>query len=192
MQSYKNIQYSDVLLEGYELAQPEFIYQSYGKWYVQCHHYIYKKHFPLVHDTIFHDTAHISYSKRDDALKSSFHPISQSTATVLLRYTGFSSLDVIAQEIKDKPYKVAFHLPHAQKFKVKAKFDELSPEQESALVTITEAPQPSSFWRALSYADFIFIDIPGSVAYNVAIPFMAPYYFFKNIAADAKQDPFSQ
>lgn len=194
MQTHQNVRLKDTSFNGQELTQPKQLFYAQGQWFIKAHAIELRKHYPAIDDTIFLDRELPYYSKLPSSSpKLVYLPISAGTAKILQDPQGYASMPVLQSEIeKAASNKSSFareHLNAAQSFPIRATF-----EAHSGEFIITDGipiQEPSQARRILAGLDMVFVDAPGTFLYNVAIPFMAPFYFFKYMRIDQQQDPFN-
>ncbi len=197
MQTHKNVRLAGIHFKGQVIHQPTQVFLSQGQWYLSASPTRLEKRFPTIDDPIFLDREKPTFSPTETCyLPICYLPISAGTAKILQDPQGYASLPVLQKEIEkrlstsnNKEF-VKDSLPHAQSFPVRAQF-----EQSTTPCIISDdqmSHEPGLANKLLAGLDLVLIDAPGTLIYNVAIPFMAPFYFFKNVAKDFKQDPFDQ
>lgn len=190
MQTHKNVRLMNSYYSGVELSRPSKVYHANGQWFIQAQSVKLSKRYPLVNDPIFLETEEPTLSKIPGESLPVFLPISAGTAKILRDPQGYASLPVLKTELNRLSNAPAQHaLPNAQAFPVLAQFEAQSTP------TYLSAPspnhEPSLANRVLAGLDLVFVDAPGTLIYNIAIPVMAPFYFFKNLRIDQKKDPFN-
>ena len=176
MQTHKNIEESSREHTGYTLNKEFELYRAGGKYYLAAEQKQLRVHYPVIHDSIFLSGNNApEYRAINNETSKVYHEISAGTAMVLQRPDGYADMQVVSDELKDNSTPWLQALPGgASKCSIKA---------EIAGDTTTW-PQPGSFTetpisiQALSMADRILIDWPGTLLYNISIPVMAPFVFF--------------
>lgn len=176
MQTHKNIVEADTIRTGYELTTDIGLYRAGENYYVAISRQQLRKEYPIIHDSIFltgNNTP--TWHKVEDGETTVYYPVSAGTATVLQRQDGYASLHVLADELKNNSNFSLTSLPTgASRCTVKAEITGSDTIWEG-----NEPPTPcSTMTRIISTVDQVCIDWPGTIAYNVAIPVMAPFVFF--------------
>lgn len=153
-------------------------------WYVcatACAGGVTKK-FPMVHDEILFDGDNEPHFQAGQGMVEKPHPtawpISSGTATVLMREDGYATLDTLADEMMRNRAGRLNSLPRGMQFyPVKAQI--AGTEKAAYLLTGADTePELNLAQKAVVQADRVLVDWPLTAAYNCAIPFMAPIYFF--------------
>lgn len=190
LQTHKNVREAFHEYEGYRLVEPLKLYSAGGAWYLAVQRETMDLHYPVLHDSIFLEN---DYEPRYRTTKVhegvQYHRISGGTAQVLLRNDGYYTLPSLFEEMNSMNTEPVASLPAgAQQHTILARVDaHTSHNVAKASKRIPESTPV--FANALAGLDFICVDFPCSVAYNVAIPVMAPFVFFHNfIAGDEDND----
>ena len=176
MQTHKNIEEAQTVRTGYELTSDIELYRAGERYYVAISKQQLRKKYPIIHDSIFltgnNDPTWQKIGNEDTTV---YHPISSGTAAVLQRQDGYASIEVLADELKNNHDSwVASLTAGAGKCSVKAEI-----VGENTIWEGNESPQSCpALPRILSTVDQVCIDWPGTLAYNIAIPVMAPFVFF--------------
>lgn len=180
MQSNKNIKEAGVSYDGCRLDHESLsVTKKGGQWYLVAPAGVYAKSYPLFYDSILlTDGNEPTYKKKSAKTgKNCLLPISAGTATTLQMQNGYYNPQDLALEIqrqmKDRP--VLDKQSGYRKYRVAAQKAEAD---SPVVITYGSSGKPSLALRTLSTLDFTLVDIPGTLAYNVAIPFMAPFVFF--------------
>ncbi len=176
MQSHKNVEELGSYYAGHLLDRQRIeLVRSGTQWYVGADTARFRLHHPLVYDSVFQETGnHPSFKLIRLGEQKEYHPISSYTANLLQNKTGYFDMAGLAREIAGTPGTWE-KLPHgSQRYPILAEIDEEPYQMEEKRV-----PQHKKIAAlALGKIDFIVIDIPGTLAYNVAIPLVAPFVFF--------------
>ncbi len=175
MQTHKNVREQGQSYQGYQLTKPGHIYQSKGHWYIAATPATYRRTHDVVHDKVFRKTQPPVMELLTREPSAAYHRISPHTAAVLLRRDGYVDSTSLAHEVEQNATPWLTSLPHAAAHAVKAEV--AGPESNA----ITYQPTPGEVplrYRILSGLDLVFVDVPGTIAYNVAVPFIAPFIFF--------------
>ncbi len=182
MQTNKNVREMGRSYQGYKLTRPQHIYRSGNTWYVAATPATYRLSHDIMHDNVFRKTNDPTMElQSEEATTIAYHAISADTAAILLREDGYAEGTTIAREIMASSTPWLDALPHASAHAVKA---QLAGEADTA---ITYSPQPAEVpfsYRVLSGLDFLLVDIPGTTIYNVAVPFIAPFVFFREFLSE--------
>ncbi len=190
MRTHKNTEQIDSYYIGSEVAKPTEIYQFGNKWYLAVDQYKMRWHYPWIKDTVFMDEEHPHLYKLGPSEGTVFHPISYGTATVLLRKNGYASLSTLAKEIQDNPSPYLSSLPGATAHKVLAHIDT---DKQLPYASSQRVPAKPSFGiRALAMLQFVVVDIPGTLVYNISMPVAAPFVFFKRLNEINQKNPLEQ
>jgi len=180
MQTHKNVAEMGCYYEGGQLQKDSLgLFSQDGQWYLSASAAQFKKSYPLVYDSVFKRGDNAPKSKLIDGTASGsvFFPISAGTATVLQRKDGYARLSSLAAEIDSLQGVPCFSLPRGVRHPILAEIDVQG--NDSANVIRERRPETTlALNKVLSAVDFVVVDIPGTLAYNVAIPFMAPFVFF--------------
>lgn len=181
-QSNKNIREAGREYRGSVLKQEEIELVSQGsRWFIKAPAQTLKKRYPLVHDSVLlTDDNAPTFSVVGNSTGYFYLPISAGTATTLTMANGYANIQDLANEITDLQGKTPFavSLPHSYTHRIAAQLDG---DETPTIINYSETPQEVSIARNLaSKIDFIVVDIPGTILYNAAIPFMAPVVFFND------------
>lgn len=186
MQTHKNVGELGAYYNGHILDKKDlrvFHDATQHQWYINAREARFKLDYPIIYDSIFQRRDN-NPSYRLVRMNSNFvyHPVSESTARVLMRSDGFSQLHVLAEEINRHDAGSWTSSPHFTKsYNVSATLD----GDSTCSIPANRVPIRSPFVsKILKNIDFIVIDIPGTLAYNVAIPFVAPFVFFYEFSHD--------
>ena len=185
MQTNKSVaemgcQYDGKLISNHDCSTWN-IYKSGGKWYIAAKQVALKKNYPIVRDTLlFTENSEPVYELLPDEAEPKFfyHVISEGTAQVLMRTDGYAHFGDLAEEIKNTPGEWKESLSSAKSYPVRAHIEH--PKQmQDAIIAGARTPQSTpAINQVLRGLDFLVVDVPGTVIYNVAIPIMAPIKFF--------------
>ncbi len=159
------------------------IYRAHGKWYIAARTVKLKKKYPAIKDTLLFIRDNDPWYELDPDRKNAntqiyYHPISDGTAKVLLMKNGYAHIKDLANEINTTPGEWVKKLTGAQVHSIKAQIEGLSQTSNSFIISDNCKCERSLTNQILSTADFLLIDVPGTAAYNILIPFMAPFKFF--------------
>ncbi len=190
MQSNKNITEAGVQYEGCSLNATELgLYNKGAQWYIKANAQQYSKHYPLFHDTMLltdNNAPHFKKSGHAEPV-ACYLPISAGTAATLRMTNGYANVidlqDEICRLLPERPIRYAQELRGGVSHRIAAHIEQADAE-EPAVLTFKQVNKPSPVRRALATADFILLDIPGTLAYNVAIPVMAPFVFFSEFLSE--------
>lgn len=178
VQTHKNIEEIGVHYEG-ELLDTESmeLYEHAGKWYITAHKADFKLSYPIVHDSVFRkNNSNPSFDLiSSEGRRTAYHPISSYAADILRKSDGYFQLNAIADEIKRTPGEWTESLPGATKHAIAA---ELAGAKQFYIEDKRVPATTPIGSKILSKIDFVIVDIPATLVYNVAIPVMAPFVFF--------------
>ena len=178
VQTHKNIEQAGNYYDGEILDTNTMgLYKQGDQWYLSAKKARFRLHYPIVHDSVFRKN---DYSPKLEIISSAgtdtvYHPISSSSAQVLQRHDGYFQLQALAEDITRTPGQWTNHLPHAQQYPISA---EIGGPQTHRMEGNRMVSRASFVHKALGKLDLIFVDIPATLVYNVAIPIMAPFVFF--------------
>lgn len=184
VQTHQNVQEFFTQRAGDELAAPLRLGKVGGSWYLCTRSCVggVTKHYPVVHDEILFDGNNEPQLQEGQGVTDKPHaaawPISSGTATVLLREDGYATPETLADEMLRNRAGRLDVLPRGMQFyPVKAQI--VGAEKPAYLLRNGDAtPELSLAQKAVVQADRVLVDWPLTVAYNCAIPFMAPVAFF--------------
>ncbi len=189
MQLHKNVEQYGDYYEGFEAMHPEVVYESKGKWYLKGKKYHLRLDYPLIYDTVFMEGGKPQLEHVGESQGDAYLEISEGTSIALREKNGYATLPILQREIQEMNVTPIDQLaPDAITYRVQA---EIPPSE--APIRITHADihtNRSGLTTTLSYLTLAFVDVPGTIAYNVSIPFMAPFYFFYNTYEQSKENPF--
>lgn len=180
VQSHKNVGELGAYYHGHVLDKKEmrvFYDETHHKWYINAHEALFKLHYPFVYDSVFRDhEKNPSYHLVRVESPFVYHPIRESTAHVLMRSDGLIQLRVLAEEISRHDTGSWISSAHfSASYPIAASIDG---ESSYPLPSYRSPAHNSLFVGAVKNLDFIVVDIPATLAYNIAIPFAAPFVFF--------------
>lgn len=181
MQTHKNVKEMGSYYEGQQFLPPSqqtlSLYRRGDQWYIAAQAARFRLKYPAIYDSIFctHDNAPRHQLIEGSQAGVVYHPLSAGTAAVLQRADGYADLDTLAEEIRMTPGEWTHTLPGAQRYPVRA---QIHGEQAVSLLGKRRPEEIPLSRRILSNIDFVCVDIPGTLIYNVAIPVMAPFVFF--------------
>ncbi len=184
VQTHKNVQEFFTQRTGDELAAPLQLGKVRDNWYLctrSCAGGV-RKHYPVVHDEILLDGHNEPRLQEGEGVVDknarTAWPISAGTAMVLLREDGYAALETLADEMKSNRARRLDILPRGMQFyPVKAQI--VGAEKPAYLLRNGDAaPELSLAQKAVVQTDRVLVDWPLTIAYNCAIPFMAPVTFF--------------
>ncbi len=183
MQLHKNVEQYGDYYEGFEADKPEVVYESQGKWYVKGKKYHLRYDYPLIYDTVFLEGGKPQLVHAGPSLGDAYLEISHGTSIALRERSGYATLPILQRELQEIGSAPIDSLAkNAIEYKVKA---EIPTAQHPIRVTHADIhSKKSSLTTTLSYATLVFVDVPGTLAYNIAIPVMAPFYFFADTYDD--------
>ncbi len=188
MQSNKNIREKGITYEGCQLNTEQLALCRKGsQWYLATTVENYSKRYPLIYDSILLADNNAPYYEKTGTgeAMACYLPISAGTAATLQMQNGYAHSQDLAAEVNrllaQKPVIYAPQMSKATRRAISAHIDH---GEEPIILTLKQTGEPSFANKALATADFVLVDIPGTLAYNVAIPFMAPIVFFSDFIND--------
>ncbi len=187
MQTHKNIEQWGTYQDGFKVIKPDYIYLSQGDWYIKTEQYKLQRHYPIVHDSVFLEIMDYKLIPISQCEGIVYHRISQGTATVLQRKDGYATLSTLSKEIERDAHCGHSTLPHASKKHVRALIH--AGKDTDLVIKKPVEPSPSFGVKTLSNLDLVFVDTPGTIIYNIAIPFAAPFVFFYSLSKDEQNNP---
>lgn len=180
MQTGKNIREAGKQYEGCELTAEDMVLcNSNGSWYLAAPAETFSKSYPVIHDSVLlsgNNEPRYESIKKNGSL--CYMPISTGTATTLQMKDGYARPDDLAIEINrlSATRPITTNLPGASQHKITATIESAD---KPVVITHSSAPEQISMTRRIvAGLDFVVVDIPGTLAYNVAIPVMVPFVFF--------------
>lgn len=188
VQTHKDVEEWGCRYQGGELKQENLeLFAQDGKWYLSSSSSTFKKDYPWVHDSVFRRN---DYQARyipidsDGQQGRAYFRISEGTAHVLQRADGYAELSSLGNEINEFKEKPLFSLAGATRYPIRAQIAH-SPDQKRPVVISKREPEKTPLLnQVLGKMDFVVVDIPLTVAYNVAIPVMAPFVFFYEFSTE--------
>ena len=180
MQTHKSVEEMFYSYKGYELEKPLWLAHQGGQWYLVAEAQTLQKKYPAVYDSIFFTGKNDpSFHVKESTGTLWMHPISAGTATVLQRPDGYADWATLCDELKQTPG-AWVPVPAGQgRTLVTATIDEKTSSTRTMVDEQSKEPSQTSITgTVLSRLDKYCIDYPGTVIYNAAIPFMAPFIFF--------------
>ncbi len=189
MQIHKNVEQLGNYYEGFEVSDPKEVYLSNGKWYLKGEKYHLRLSYPIVYDTVFLEAQEPSLVRVGENLGTAYLEISYGTALALRVENGYAEPRILAKEMQLNNARPRDSISrYAMAYPVKA---EIVTSEGPARITFNEVKGKTSVpTKILAGATLVFVDAPGTVVYNIAIPLMAPFYFFYNTYEDSKINPF--
>lgn len=184
MQTNKNIRERGATYHGSELkAESLGLHRKSGKWYLSSPSGNYSKHYPVIHDEVFFKEDNSpTYTLMQTDGKRLYYPISSGTAACLQRADGYAQTDALVTEIQRFGESPMAELPGAAKCPIRA---EVVQGKRTAMLPGPRSPQePELSRRVLAEVDAYTVDAVGTLVYNVAIPFMAPFVFFSEFLSE--------
>ena len=178
MQTHKNVEEVGSYYEGHLLKQGEMpLYKVGEAWYLGAYPARFKLRYPLIHDSVFQRQESKPYFRlKSRGSNMEYHLISSHMAEVLQRPDGYFQMQSLAECIKKEPGGWMNALPTgAHRHAVHA---ELSGYSSQWIEEYRVPSKKTPTGLVLGKLDFLAIDVPGTLAYNVAIPVIAPFVFF--------------
>lgn len=180
MQTGKNIKEGGKQYEGCELSSESMVLCNHqGNWYLAAPAETYRKSYPVIHDSVLltgNNEPCFKSLKKDKS--RCYMPISEGTAATLRMKEGYATTEDLALEINklSSTRPITTKLSGVSHHRIEAT---LVSSDKPVVVTHSSHPEQVSLSRRiLSGIDFVVVDIPGTLAYNVAIPVMVPFVFF--------------
>ncbi len=182
MQVHKQVEEQGRSFRGHQFDSPKQVYRLGEHWYLAATPAEFRLHHPAVHDSVFQGNTETEMRLiGEPGAKVAYHPISAGTAKVLMREDGYADLQTLADELSTQPGSWRSELPGAQAYPIRAQLVgtpvAITPDESTPA-------EPSVGTKALGSVVFVLVDIPGTLAYNIAVPFMAPYVFFRDFMAE--------
>ena len=182
IQTHKNVEEIGSHFEGEILnAGTMALYKYKDQWYLSAHRASFKLSYPIVHDSIFrkNDSSPQFNLTNIQSDQSIYHPISSYAAFILQQKDGYFQLSELVNEIQRTSGEWVDKLPGAQRYPILAEIG----DKQIAYMEDKRVPSSKLFIsKVLGKIDFIVVDVPGTILYNVAIPIMAPFVFFYEFA----------
>lgn len=176
MQTHKNIEESFIQHDGYQLSPDFQLFKAGKSYYLSIDKISLKKTYPVIHDSIFlKDDNAPSLEPIAGTTATVYKEISAGTATVLQQNNGYSDLSVLKDELNSS------NSPWLDDRPAGAVACKIQAEIVGQTVTWTDKNSSTDLLtgiKILSTFDQVFIDWPGTLLYNVAIPVMAPFVYF--------------
>lgn len=185
MQSHKQVREWRYYYDGHIFDESQGstwnLYEYKGQWYISAQRVTLQKNYPLIHDSILFtedNEAHFDIVSRNQTERV-FHPISKGTALVLLREDGYARWDDLAEEITSHSSSWIPSLPPGfTTHPVRAQVVPSSSPHGTIVAGNPRLPKTPLSNQILGGLDFVIVDIPGTLVYNLLIPVMAPIKFF--------------
>lgn len=179
LQTHKNVEEMGAYYQGYLLDKRELhVYHRAADdtWYVNARRAKFRLHYPSVHDSVFRRKDDSPYFRvKSIANDFVYHPIRKSTAQVLTAPDGYMYLSVLAEDIQRGESTWKDSISATSVYPVKAEL----PGETTFQMPGTRVPFKKSLYaRILGKTDFVVVDVPGTLVYNIAIPIMVPFVFF--------------
>ena len=181
VQTHRNVAEFFRSKPGYSLHLPIEQGTQQGRNYLLGHRETLRKHYPNIFDSILLTDNNEVQWRSIERGNTCLLPLSDGTAMVLKRRDGYAYIDSLLDEIRSEMQKgqrpsISGTMPDTHQ--VVAQVD-IGSQQERYIDDPTIPDDQLSFpEELLVQADRVIIDWPLTLAYNVAIPFMAPVIFF--------------
>lgn len=176
MQTHKNIEEIGRQHTGYHLAAPLKLYRAGGQYYLAAEQQQLRIHYPIVHDSIFlNENNAPTYTSTGGKDTTVYFPISRGTGEVMQRQDDYVELETLKGELLDNAATCSATLPGAA---TECRIQAAVQGDSTTWITPEASTAPGIGTTILSTLDQVVIDWPGTVLYNAAIPFMAPFVFF--------------
>ncbi len=184
----KQIVEKATVYNGFAVELPISLYSSQGRWYVKVRKIDVQRIRPFVHDSVMLKTAgNVTYGTVKPLsyyTEYQYISISEGTSAVLQRTDGYATLETLCDELKSNYAGAVRELPDSIQHRVHA---EIKSEQGNIVYAAADGQpirQAGVGVKALSKLAFVCVDIPGTVAYNVSMPIIAPFLFFHSFITD--------
>lgn len=188
MQTNKNIKEAGAQYEGCKVNSDNlYLCRKGNQWYLSATIQQYSKRYPIFHDSILlADNNAPRYKETGtEGLGTCYLPISAGTAATLQMKEGYAHAADLAGEItrlmQETPVLYAPQMGNPPRYAITAHIEK---GEQPVVLTLKQSSEASAARRILATADFVLVDIPGTLAYNVAIPVMAPFIFFSEFLSD--------
>lgn len=184
MQTNKNVLESGAVYEGTELrADTITLHSKGGQWYIGSPRGQYAKRYPTIHDEVFFkENNHPTYTLQQAEAGKLYHQISAGTALSLLRKDGYAQMNALADEIRRLNSEPTTELRGASTHRIIAEV--VNSDTPGTVMGKRIPQQPGSGTIFLAVVDKYTLDVLGTVGYNIAIPFMAPFVFFSEFLSE--------
>lgn len=184
----KQIEEKATVYKGFAVELPLSLYSSQGQWYVKVRKIDVQRMRPFVHDSVMLKTdGNICYGTVKPLsyyTDYQYIRVSEGTAAVLQRTDGYATLETLSDEMKSNYASAVSELPESMQHRVHA---EIKTEQGNIVYVAADGEpirKAGIGIKALSKLALVCVDVPGTVAYNVAIPIMAPFLFFHDFITE--------
>lgn len=176
VQTHKNVEEIGSYYTGHLLSESGMeLVRSEGQWYIGANAARFQLKYPIVYDSVFRKQGNYpSFVQIRSTEGLDYHPIPSYVADVLQTPGGYFDMQGLAQEIAKTPGVWKKSLENKQRYPIRADLSSKPFQMEECRVP----REKKTLSLILGKLDFIAIDIPGTLLYNVAIPFMAPFVFF--------------
>lgn len=187
LQTHKNIKEIGAVYDGFELDNTTTLYRQGNQWYMAVSKCKMTKEYPALHDNVMfteqnQDPRFEELTGEEGNKQTVYVPVSSATAQVLQHNNGYFTKSVLLQELKDNISLARTTLPGKSAHSICAAVEG---KQTSFTIDSSRSPQkPGAALTAVSWVDRVVIDWPGTLVYNVCIPFMAPFAFFSDFLSD--------
>lgn len=175
--------------EGYNLGTVDAVWKKDGQYFVRCNACRYTLNYPWVHDTVLLTNLQTTYTLQplDGPPRAAFHPISQEVAYALMQTNGYDMTESLNQDIARQGgawiSADTFPTATATRTPLRAELCNTPGQPESEVIAAGKVKQ---LWAPLRWTlaglDAVFIDVPATAAYNVAIPLVVPFAAFRESA----------
>lgn len=184
MQSNKNIKEGDTTYEGCQLNTEQLsLCRKGSQWYLSTAVEVYEKRYPLIYDSILlADNNAPRFEKTEGGVATTCYlPISAGTAATLKMQHGYANAQDLAAEVSRLlPERPVLYTPQMGKVEHHGINAHIDKGEEPVILTFKCMESTTTAQHVLAAVDFALVDIPGTLAYNVAIPIMAPIVFFSD------------
>jgi hypothetical protein len=184
MQTNKNILERGVVHRGTELkAESLTLHKKGGQWYVGSPMSNFSKHYPTIHDEVFFKEDNSpTFKTIGEPEGKLYYPISAGTATCLQRTDGYAQTNALATEISSFQAAPIADMRGGSTYSIRAEVVDAA--KPVTLITSHTPEHPGTGQRVLAAVDKYTVDAVGTLGYNIAIPFMAPFVFFSEFLSE--------
>lgn len=185
----KQITEKATVYNGFAVELPLSLYSSQRGWFVKVRKLEVQKIMPFVHDSIMlTDSSKTSLGTPkpfSHYTEYQYVKISDGTAAVLQRADGYATLETLCDELKSGYAQgCVSELTDSMQHRVYA---QIKTEQGNIAYVSTDGQpirKPGMGTKVLSKVALVCVDVPGTVIYNVSMPIMAPFIFFRDFLSD--------
>lgn len=179
VQTHKNVVEAFHTHHGYRVEQPLRLYSTGNAWYLAVQPEKLRLHYPVLHDSIFLDKVNSpEYRTIGQGGAPRFYRVSAGTAHVLQRSDGYYTLASLVEEMRSINTEPVEKLPAGASPKPILAHMEIEQGINVPSISARTPEKTPLAAKILGGLDFVLVDAPLTLAYNIAIPVMAPFVFF--------------